>query len=294
MYDNSFDEWRVDGLEFHRMTPNIGAMVSGVDLSRPLGTDTVKVLRNTLVQHGVIFFRDQQIDPDQQVAVARHFGHVPEVPDGPFLVHDDNPFVSVLVNDEKRPPTVNNWHSDNTFYREPDFASVLYAAEVPATGGDTVWSSAYAAYNGLSAGMQEYLDGLTALHDFMKLYERPVKKLLWEGERGKLMRQQAVDHPPVAHPVVRVHPETERRTVFVNRSFTRHIMELSERESRHILEYLFEHVETPEYQVRFQWQAGSVAIWDNRCTQHYAVADYHPRGRRMHRVTVLEKPREQQ
>lgn len=291
--NESGDSWLIGDVEFRKLTPNIGVEVTGIDLAQSLDAEILEALRSALVSQGVIFFRDQNLSTDQQVELSRRFGHVPKVPDGPFLVHEDNPFVSVLANDENRPPTVNNWHSDNTFYREPDFASVLYAAELPETGGDTVWSSTDAAYQGLSAGMQRYLDGLTAVHDFMKLYERPVKSILWEGEREQLMRKQAEDHPPVRHPVIRTHPETGRKTIFVNRSFTRHIVELSEAESRHILEFLFEHVEIPEYQVRFNWRQGSVAIWDNRCTQHYAVADYYPRVRRMHRVTVLENPRDQ-
>jgi taurine dioxygenase len=251
----------------------------------------VASLRRALVEHGVLFFRDQRIGPAQQAAFARQFGHVPRVPDSMFRVHPESPLVSVLENDAERPPTVNNWHSDYSFAAEPDVASVLRAVVVPEVGGDTVWASMYAAYEGLSDRMQHHLDGLVAAHDFMKLYERPAKKALWQGERGRLMEEARRAFPPVYHPVVRVHPETGRKALFVNESFTRHVDGMTESESRALLGYLFEQARTPEYQVRFAWSEGAVAMWDNRSTVHYAVADYYPRHRLMHRVTVLERPR---
>jgi len=272
-------------------TPAVGAEISGIDLSASLDDTTVVALRAALVDRGVLFFRDQPITPDQHVAFARRFGHVPRVPDSMFRTHPDNAFVSVLENDAERPPTVNNWHSDYSFAAEPDFASVLHAVVVPPAGGDTLWVGMATAYDGLSDRMKAHLDGLTATHDFMKLYERPVKKPLWQGERGRLMEVARQEFPPVSHPVVRVHPETGRKVLFVNESFTRHIDGLSDGESRALLGYLFDHLKSPEYQVRFRWAPDSLVMWDNRATLHYAVADYHPAHRLMHRVTVLERPR---
>lgn len=273
------------------VTPGVGAEVGGVDLGADLAEATVARLRAALIEHGVLFFRDQPIEPDRQVAFARRFGHVPRVPDSMFLVHEANPYVSVLANDADRPPTVNNWHSDYSFAAEPDFASVLRSVVVPDCGGDTVWAGMFAAWEGLPDRMQRHLEGLTATHDFMKLYERPVKKRLWNGERGRLMEAARLQFLPVSHPVVRVHPENGRKALFVNESFIRHIDGMSESESRHLLAYLFEHCKAPEFQVRFRWSPDCVAMWDNRSTIHYAVADFHPAHRLMHRVTVLERPR---
>ncbi|WP_416897794.1 MAG: TauD/TfdA dioxygenase family protein [Minwuia sp.] len=274
------------------VTPSVGAEVSGIDLTESLDEKAVAALRAALIEHGVLFFRDQPVTPDHQVAFARRFGHVPKVPDSMFLVHEANPHVSVLLNDADRPPTVNNWHSDYSFAPLPDFASVLRSVVVPDCGGDTVWAGMFAAWDGLPDRMQQHLDGLTATHDFMKLYERPVKKRLWEGERGRLMEAARREFPPVSHPVVRPHPESGRKALFVNESFTRHIDGMSEQESRHLLAFLFEHCKAPEFQVRFRWSPDCVAMWDNRSVIHYAVADFHPARRLMHRVTVLERLRE--
>ncbi len=272
-------------------TPAAGAEITGIDLSSTLDEATVAALRQALTERGVLFFRDQPITPDQQVALARRFGHVPPVPDSMFSVHTDNRFVSVLENDADYPPTVNNWHSDYSFAAEPDFASVLRSVDVPPVGGDTLWVGMAAAYEGLSDAMKTRLDGLTATHDFMKLYERTAKKALWQGERGRLMEAARRQFPPVSHLVVRVHPETGRKVLFVNESFTRHVDGLSEAESRALLGYLFEHLKAPEFQVRFHWTSDCVAMWDNRATTHYAVADFYPEHRLMHRVTVLERAR---
>lgn len=273
------------------LTPAVGAEILGVDLSVPLDDATVAALRAALMDRGVLFFRDQPVTPDQQVAFAERFGHVPAVPDSMFRVHPDNACVSVLENDAERPPIVNNWHSDYSFAAEPDFASVLRSVVVPELGGDTVWVGMAAAFDGLSDGMQSRLEGLIATHDFMTLYERPVKRSLWDGERGALMEAARQEFPPVSHPVVRVHAETGQKVLFVNESFTRQIEGLSETESRALLGYLFEHLKSPEYQVRFRWTADTIAMWDNRATLHYAVADFYPAHRLMHRVTVLERPR---
>lgn len=273
-------------------TPCLGMEVSGIDLKQTLEASQIKALRQAFIDHSLLIFRGQNLTPDQQFEFASYFGHVPTAPKIMFSVHPDNPHVSILENDAQRPPTVNNWHSDYSFAAEPDFASVLQANEVPDIGGDTVWSSMFAAYDGLSDGMKMRLEGLNGIHDYMKLYERPAKKAAWQGERGKLMEAARLRFPPVSHPVVRVHPENGRKALFVNESFTRHIDELTESESRSLLSYLFEQARVPEYQFRLSWRRGDLVMWDNRSTVHYALADYHPSYRLMHRVTVLERPRE--
>ena len=270
-------------LQTRTITPLTGVEILDLDLSTKLDDDTVSAIRTLLLERCV---------PAQQVAFAKNFGHVPKVPDSMFLVHPESSHVSVLHNDAERPPTVNNWHSDYSFAALPDLGSVLYAEVVPEHGGDTVWCNTYAAYEGLSERMKHYLEGLGAVHDFMKLYERPIKRALWEGPRAELMEAAREQFPPVVHPIVRAHPESGRKALFVNESFTRHVEDMGETESRWLLGYLFEHMRAPEYQLRFSWQEGDVAFWDNRSTNHYAVADFHPEQRHMHRVTVLERPRE--
>lgn len=274
-------------LEITPLTLVAGAEISAVDLRQPLNDDDVAAIHRALLAWGVVFFRDQPITPDQQASFARNFGRVPEVPDSMFRVHPDNPFVSVLENDAERPPTVNTWHSDYSFARLPDFGSILHAVVVPPAGGDTIWTNMVAAYEALPDRIKHLIDGLTATHDYMYLYERPFKAYLWEGERFDNMEQGRLEHPPVSHPVVRTIPDTGQKALFINESFTRHIDGMGDDEGRAILKYLVKHIQTPEFQVRLHWAQNTVAFWDNRTTVHYAVADYHPRHRLMHRVTVL-------
>jgi len=280
-----------DALTMRPVTPVTGVEITGVDLKTELDTETSAALRRALNEHCVLFFPGQSLSVDEQVAFSKVFGHVPEVPESMFRVHKTNPYVTVLLNDADNPPTVNNWHSDYSFAAQPDLASVLQAVDIPACGGDTLWCNMYAAYEGLSDQMKAHLEGLTAVHDFMKLYERPIKKKLWEGKSREGMEGARREFPPVSHPMVKVNPDTGRKALFVNESFTRHVDGMSESESRVLLGFLFEAVRTPEYQVRYVWSKGTVAVWDNRSTNHYAAADYYPSGRLMHRVTVLEKPR---
>jgi len=269
------------------LTCHAGAAIEGIDLRAPLTAGNRQVILDALRDWGVVFFRDQAITPDQQVAFAKEFGRVPKVPDSMFRVHPDNPYVSVLENDADRPPTVNTWHSDYSFAAVPDYGSILHAKIVPPYGGDTIWTNMVAAYEALPDRVKQSLEGLTATHDFMHLYERPFKAFLWEGERFQYMEAARLEHPPVSHPVVRTIPETGQKALFVNESFTRHIDSLGDSEGRSLLGYLVDHLRTPEYQVRFSWTPDTVAFWDNRTTVHYAVADYHPAHRLMHRVTVM-------
>ena len=193
------------------INPAIGAEIADVDLSRELDAATAAEIMAAILDHLVVFFPGQDIAPDRQAAFARHFGDVPEVPDSMFRVHADNPYVSVLENDAERPPTVNNWHSDYSFAPRPDFLSILHARSIPDVGGDTIWVNMYAAYEALTDPMKTHLDGRLATHDFMKFYERPFKRHLWEGARFDYMEAARRDHPPVRHPVVRTIPETGRR-----------------------------------------------------------------------------------
>jgi len=268
------------------LNPAIGAEIHGVVLSAPLTGETVAEIHDALMAHQVVFFRDQSLTPKQQATFARHFGEVPAAQRASFGVDEAAPEISVLEYDQERPPNVNHYHTDGIFRQRPQFASLLYAVDVPETGGDTIWVSMYAAWDGLSDRMRRYLDGLTAVNDFMHLHGRPSKARSWKGDGFEGMEKARRDNPPVPHPLVRTHPVTGRKGLYFSESFTTRILDLPEAESKAALEFLARHVMLPEFQVRFRWEKGSMAFWDNRCTQHYAVADYWPQHRLMHRATI--------
>jgi taurine dioxygenase len=268
------------------LTPHIGAVVDGIDLGR-LDDEGFEAVHRALLDHLVLFFHDQDITPREQLAFARRFGEV-EPPHPVFDKVPDVPEVTVI--EQKGGTGVYNdeWHTDVTFRERPPKASILHCQVAPASGGDTLWASMVAAYEGLSEPIKRLVEPLTAVHDitagFMEVW-------LTRKDGIAAMQKAQVANPPVVHPVVITHPETGRRALFVNRSFTCAIQGLSRLEGRELLHLLLAHIEQPRYQVRFRWRARSLAIWDNRVTQHYAVNDYAPQHRRMHRVTVIgERP----
>ena len=261
----------------------LGAQIDGVDLTRPLSPQQRDAIEQALLEHQVIFFKDQSITPQQQARFAANFGdlHIhpiyPNVPEQPEVLVLDTAVTDVRDNAV--------WHTDVTFLPTPAMGAVLSAKQLPAFGGDTLWASGIAAFEGLSRPLQVLLDGLTATHDFTKSFplERfgstPADFLRWEQTRK--------NNPPLSHPVVRTHPVSGRKSLFVNEGFTTKINELSEAESEAILKLLFAHSTRPEYTIRWRWQENDVAFWDNRVTQHYAVDDYRPNRRVMHRATIL-------
>ena len=265
-----------------RLAPAIGAQIDGVDLSQELTPGVVARLNELLVERQVLFFRDQSFTPRQQAQFAARFGTLHVHPIYPAL--PDLQEIMVLDTSKDFLPDNDNWHTDVTFSRTPPLAGLLRALKVPPSGGDTLWSSSTAAYQGLSTPMQALLDGLTATHSVAKSF--PAER--WQNDPAfKERYERAVaKHPPVVHPVVRVHPVSGRKGLFVNQGFTTHINELASGESRAVLDYLFAHIARPEFTVRWRWQEGDVAFWDNRATQHYAIADYLPERRIMHRATV--------
>jgi len=263
----------------------IGAEITDIDLGS-ITDDEAEQVHDALMQFGVVFFRDQDITPRQQVDFAKRYGHVPAAQKASFGIDEDAPEISTLTYDRERPPNVNHYHSDGLFREKPEFGSVLRAIEVPELGGDTIFVSGTAAYEALSDRMQRYLDGVYAINDFMNLHSRPSKSRSWKGDGGKGMAAVHEQNPPVAHPVVRTHPVTGKKSLFVCQSFTTYLADMPEREGRGVLEFLFEHVSLPEFQYRFQWRPNSIAFWDNRCTLHYAVADYWPRYRHMLRCSI--------
>ncbi len=264
------------------MNPVIGAEIHGLDLSKPLGERTVAGIKQALLDHQVIFFRGQELDPDSHMRLAGIFGEL-EPPHPIFPKIESHPQIAVLENDENRPPETNIWHTDVTWRDKPPLGSVLYGAEIPASGGDTMWASMTALYEALSPSMQKMLEGLRAVHSIAVFANSGNYETSQDAEK---MMEVLKLYPPQSHPVIRTHPETGKKALFVNSTFTTHIEGLPLDESAAILKFLYEKVKTPEFQVRFKWEKGSVAIWDNRATQHYAVADYYPQYRRMHRITI--------
>jgi len=262
----------------------LGAEISGVDLAGPLDDQVFAELHAALLDHLVIFFRDQHLTPEQHIAFGQRFGELHVHPYIPNL--EGYPEIIKLKSADDGPGEMayqsNTWHTDLTYSAEPPMASILYGVVVPEAGGDTMWNNLYAAYEGLSPKIRVFVDGLTATHNIVTSMPANFMEQNWAPDQ--LKRLQDVT-PPVEHPVVRTHPDTGRRCLFVNRNFTSHINELSRLESDSLLRLLYEHIEQPEHVVRFHWREGSLAMWDNRCTQHYALTDYRSL-RVMHRVTV--------
>ncbi len=259
------------------VTPHCGAEVHGVDLSQPLDEATFDALNRALAEHCVLFFRDQDIAPQQHKAFARRFGELHLHPAWPGLL-DGHPEIMVIHSDETSTAIAgDDWHSDVSCDAEPPLGTVLRMLEVPAVGGDTLFASMYAAYEKLSEPLQRLLAGMTAVHD---------GEARFRGRYAGVRNEHEKVYPVSEHPVVRTHPVSGRQALFVNRIFTRRIVQLSQAESDHVLRLLFEHIETPEFQCRFRWQPNSIAFWDNRCAQHHALWDYYPQRRRGLRVTI--------
>ncbi len=273
-------------LKFQRLTPALGARVSGVDLAARLDDLAIAEIRGLLDEHLVLFFEDQQLTPVQQRDLAARFG--------PLYIHPfyagagEAPEVMILENDAGRRPSADRWHNDVTYLETPPLAAVLYADVIPEIGGDTLWANMYLAYEALSPVMREFVGSLRAIHSFATNFtpER-FRALGLEGRRDEIYRAR----PPVSHPVARTNPATGRKALFVNQDFTSHVEGVSARESEVLLRFLFEHMAQPEFQVRWRWQPGTIAMWDNRWTQHCALGDYYPNHRRVRRATILgERP----
>jgi taurine dioxygenase len=269
-------------LSVRPLSPAIGALVQGIDLARPLPEATLAALREALLSHQVLFFEGQDFNPVSQRDFAAGFGRLHIHPIYPNVPGTEE--IIVLDTSSENLPDNDTWHTDVTFIETPPLGSILAAKLVPPSGGDTTWSSSVAAYEGLSEPFRAFLDELTAVHDITKAF--PVERWGADGNEDHWQTARR-KNPPVVHPVVRVHPETGKRGLFVNEGFTTRIRELSAAESDTVLRLLFVHIAKPEFTVRWAWKPGDVAFWDNRLTQHYALADYLPHRRVMHRATIL-------
>jgi len=285
------DDWALANpspglLQMEHLTRTIGSVVTGLDLSKPLGQDVAAALRQALLLRKVLFFHDQELSTEQHLAFAREFG---ELEVHPFTASKEGvPEILMVEHDREYPTTENYYHSDVSWRVDPSLGSVLYCRETPPVGGDTVFVDAYAMYEGLPDRVKKRLVGMTATHDWHAFRALLQMNGTWSDEK---IEQMVREYPEQSHPIVRTHPDTGRSALYVNSVFTKWVDGLSSSESSELLEMLYKQAAVPEYQVRFKWRRGSVAFWDNRATQHYAIADYWPQKRVMERATVRgDKP----
>jgi taurine dioxygenase len=269
-------------LEVRPLASALGAEIFGVDLAEPLDDAMIRALRAALLEHVVIFFRDQQLAPQQLLALAERFGEVGEYPFVKGL--PECPLVLPVI---KEPHERSNfggiWHSDTAYLERPALGTLLYALETPRLGGDTMFANTYLAYEALSEGMQSLLAGLRAVN----VAGKPGTLRTREEMRSKRGTSAEVEATSAVHPVVRTHPQTGRKSLYVNLAHTLRFADMTEEESAPLLDYLFAHQIRPEFTCRFRWRPGSLAFWDNRASLHYPLNDYHGQRRVMHRVTLL-------
>ena len=268
------------------LTPSIGAIISKVSLNKDLNSGTIEQIYSALIKHQVVFFRDQNISPETHLKLAESLGEID--PGHPVYPHvEGHQSIVLLKNDANNRPDTNDWHKDLTFKESPPFASILHGVKVPKVGGDTLWASMSAAYDQLPNGWKDHLEELEAIHDMGTFRNDFYKEGGIDSVNNALKKVGSA-----VHKVIETHPISGLKYLNVNQSFTRNIINESQGPSDHILQFLFQHISKPEFQVRFHWEDNSVAIWDNRITQHYAVFDYLPEFRHMQRVTVVNDKRD--
>ena len=264
-------------LRIEKLTATLGAEIQGADFTAPMGPDLEKAIREALLEHQVLFFRDQDLSPEQHKTVGRCFGELHVHPVLPSRKDDGHPEIVVLESSPKAPFVAEVWHSDVTFERKPPRGSVLRGVIIPEQGGDTAFASMTAAYEALSDSMQRFLSSLEAEHDggvFSQLAD--------DAQRAELAKDQRTTHP-----AIRTHPETGRKGIYVNSAFTKSFVGMKQKESDALLRFLFSHLSSIEFTCRFRWRTNSMAIWDNRCTQHRVVSDDVRAHRRVERVTII-------
>ena len=283
MNDFNPDTFEQRNLPFivNRLSPTIGGEILGVDLSKTLEEETKALIYEALLVYKVIFFRDQDISTEQHINFSKNFG---ELEIHPFAPKKESfPEVLVITHNEKSKGRENTWHSDVTWRMEPSLGSVLRMIEKPEHGGDTLFADMYAAYDNLSEEIKEKLEGAIAVHDFANFRNRLIK----EGKSDEEIEAFNKQFPMPEHPVIRTHPDTKKKVIYVNAAFTQYIKDWDPEESQHMLNFLYSRASIPEYQCRFAWQDNSIAFWDNRACQHYANSDYWPNVRKVERVTII-------
>ena len=269
-----------------QLTPSIGATISEISLNKDLNSETIEQIYSALIKHQVIFFRGQDISPETHLKLAESLGEID--PGHPVYPHvEGHQSIVLLKNDVNNRPDTNDWHKDLTFKSNPPFASILHGVKVPKVGGDTLWASMSAAYDELPNGWKEHLEGLEAIHDMGTFRNDFYKEGGIDSVNSALKKVGSA-----VHKIIETHPISGLKYLNVNQSFTRNIINESQGPSDHILQFLYQHISKPEFQVRFHWEDNSIAIWDNRITQHYAVCDYLPELRHMQRVTVINDKRD--
>ena len=273
-------------LKVIQLTPSIGATISEISLNKDLNSETIEQIYSALIKHQVIFFRGQDISPDTHLKLAESLGEID--PGHPVYPHvEGHQSIVLLKNDVNNRPDTNDWHKDLTFKSNPPFASILHGVKVPKVGGDTLWASMSAAYDELPNGWKEHLEGLEAIHDMGTFRNDFYKEGGIDSVNSALKKVGSA-----VHKIIETHPISGLKYLNVNQSFTRNIINESQGPSDNILQFLYQHISKPEFQVRFHWEDNSIAIWDNRITQHYAVCDYLPELRHMQRVTVINDKRD--
>jgi taurine dioxygenase len=271
-------------LQVKPFAPALGADIRGIDLARGLDEETCREIRAALLRFGVLFFKEQtEIPPATQVAIGRMFGELHMHPAAPQMPGHPEVFV-IHVHRESKVANGEFWHSDVSCDEEPPLGTILQIHVLPEIGGDTMFANMYTAHDALSAPMQQMLSGLTARHESEHVYRGRY------ADRG--VDDRGKQYPEATHPVIRTHPETGRKAIYVNRTFTTRINELTEAESTAVLSFLFDHCEQIDFQIRFRWAENDVAFWDNRCVMHRAIWDYWPHERKGRRVTIKgDRPR---
>ncbi|MBE1281674.1 MAG: taurine dioxygenase [Rhodobacteraceae bacterium] len=276
-------------MDIRRVTPAIGAEVRGIDFTQPIPADLHQAIYDALMSNLVLFFRDCTISPEAHLNFARDFGQIDEP--HPLYPHVEGfPNIVKLENDSGAPPDTNSWHTDLTFRQRQPFASILVARQIPDCGGDTLWSSSFAAYDRLPSGMKQDLEDLVAVHDLGDFRNSFAGNT--SNQSGEERLNETVGR--FGHrlrPIVERHPVTGQKFLNFNEAFVTHIVGLTTNESNSLRVWLSNHMNRPEDQVRWRWSQGDMVMWDNRATMHYAVADYLPNYRCMNRVTVIEDRR---
>ena len=264
---------------------SFGASIEGIDLKEPLTDKEVEEIKTNLAKNEVVFFRNQKISHEDHKRLAKYFGHLQTHPAYPTV--SGFPEITILENDRENPSKIEEWHTDMTFKKKPPLGSILIGKIIPKTGGDTLFASLAAAYEDLSEAIKERIQDLTAEHSFEYGFKESLEE---EGGRERLA-EALNENPPINHPVVRTHPITARKLLYVNKLFTSKINGMPEEDSNELLSFLCQHIQKDKYVCRFKWEEDSIAFWDNRSVLHKPDNDYWPQLRRMERITIDDPKR---